>query len=217
MREKDIHNLIEQQNPEEKQRMWEKVSSQLDVEPRPKTQVKTKTKALRWASIAVALVLIVTLSITLPLTLRDDGIRYCDATQYTTDRMEQTLQEYSLMNNKDFLCVDWYDIADEVKTNYGYINDNKNDIVFFEEVIVNGETGDSISLSITDNKTRVDKFDQFYEEIDEMFVKDITVKFSEQLWKTLASFEYNGYVYYLQLDVGNAKDQIAEIIEGMLK
>lgn len=220
MREKDVHNLIEQQDPEAKQRLWDKISAQLDIAPQPeaqtKAQVKSKLKGWHWATIAVALVF-VTLSIVLPLTLKDDGVRYCDSTQYTTENLEQTLREYAVLHNKEYLYVDWYDIADERNTFYGHMKDNEKDIVFFEERILNSETGYTITLSITDNKTQVDKFEPFSEGTEEFTVKEVTVKLHQQLWQTLAMFEYKDNIYYLQLDVGNAKDELIEIIEGMLK
>lgn len=220
MREKDVHNLIEQQDPETKQRLWKRISAQLDLTPQPetqaRTQVKPRLKGWHWATIAVALVC-VTLSIVLPLTLKENGTRYCDMTQYTTEDLEQTLREYSLANNKGFLYVDWYDIADERKTNYSYINNNKNDVVFFEEFFINGETGSTLTLSITNNKTKVDRF-ELYNKVDEEFVvKGRTIKLNQQMFQTLAIFEYKGNIYYLQLDVGNAKDELTEIIKSMLK
>ena len=222
MREKDVHNLIEQQDPEAKQRLWEKISAQLDLAPQPeaqtKAQVKPKLKGWHWTTIAVALVCIVTLSIVLPLTLKDNGTRYCDSTQYTTDILGQTLREYSLAHNSKYLYVDWYNNAEEIVTKYGYINDKNDDIVFFEEFIINGDTGDTITLSITDKNTKVDRFNSFYEESEELVINGVTVKWRDNnKAETLATFEYNGYIYYLQLNVGEAKDQITEIIEGMLK
>ena len=219
MNKRDIHNLIEQQDSETKQRTWERIQSQLGDAPAAKQTTATVTKPRTkwtWAIVAITLV-VVTLSVVLPLTLTGDGVRYCDMTQYTREVLEQTLQEYSLSHNNELLYVDWYDVADDVTTTYAHINGNSNDIVFFDETTLNAETGVELVLSVTDNKTRVDKFEHYYENYEEITVSNITVK-----WRThlnvfsLATFEYQNHVYYLQLDVGDAKDQLVEIIENML-
>lgn len=217
MKKRDIHNLIEQQDLEEKQRIWEKIQSQLDVKPAPQPTVATaKPKTWKWA-VAFAVLIVVTLSVVLPLTLTGDGVRYCDMTQYTTESLGQTLRDYSASHNKELLFVDWYDIADEITTDYAHMNSDKKDIVFFEETIINGNTGEEITLSVTDNKTQVDKFEQYYKSDKEFAVNDVTVKWNSQNHATLfATFEYKNHIYYLKLDVIGGQDQMIEIIENML-
>lgn len=219
MRERDIDNFIEQQNPEAKQQIWEKVSAQLGLEDaRPKHTVAAKPNRMKWALVALAVVCIVTLSVVLPLTLRaDEGKGFCDSTQYRTTELNQTLKEYSLSRNHKLLYVDWYDIAEETKTVYGCNKNDSKDIFFFREEIVNGETGEKLTLSITDNKTRVDVLARFENANEKYDVAGIEVnwqRFNEVSF--LAKFEYGGYVYYLQLD-GSSQERLIEIVTDMLK
>lgn len=217
MREKDIHNLIEQQNPEEKREMWEKIRSQLNLDDvQPAQAVAAKPKKWKWATaIALAVAVVVTLSIVLPITLKDDGVRYCDSTKYETAELGQTLAEYSASHNRDFLYVDWYDVAYLVITSYGYNKDDKNDIYYYSEQIISDEI---ITVSITDNKTRVDIFDRFLSGNDEFVVHNITVKYCLPSFdSTIAMFEYQNNIYYLEIEEGNAQDRLAEIITDMLK
>lgn len=216
MREKDIHNLIEQEEAEAKQRIWARISPQLGLESTSKQPPVAKRKTWKWATLAIALVCIVTLSIVLPLTLKDSGSRYCDYDDYTTDSLGKTLQEYFSEHNKSLLYVDWYGVAEEVKTSYGYMVGNKNDIVFFEEKFI-ATTGEELTFAVTDNKTQVDKYKFFYENCTELAVKNATVKFSSSRGYTNATFEYKGYIYYLRLKVDDGQERLTEIIEDMLK
>lgn len=235
MREKDIHNLIEQQNPEAKQQIWEKIQSQMaeagsqpEEGVQPTKATATKTKQWKWAAVALAIVCVVTLSIVLPIVLRNDdngngggdgdGIRYCTMEQCKIEELGQTLREYSETHNKGFLYLDWYDNADEITTVYGYNKEDKNDIFYFSERIVNGETGDEVTVSVTDNKTRVDIFNRYFCNYNEYPVKDVTVKCPLNAYdKTCAMFEYQKNIYYVELKEGDALNRLLEIIQDMLK
>lgn len=220
MRENDIHNLIEQQDPERKQRVWEKICSQVDLPAARQSTPAPKKRTFKWAALAVALVCVVTLSIVLPLALRDNGPqdRYCDMTQYTTETLSQTLKEYSLSHNNSLLYVDWYDCAEELNTEYAYVIGDKGDVVFIQEYLVNSETGEGLLVALTDNRTRVDIFEEFYNSVDSTSsVNVVTVKWHNTFKDTFAMFEYQKHIYYLQLDVADGQERLTEIIEGMFK
>ena len=220
MREKDVHKLIEEQNPEAKQRIWEKVRTELnlgDLQYGPATKATAKMQPWKWSVIAVALICVITLSIVLPLTLQGGGSRFCDIEQYTREPLGQTLKEYFAANNKNLLYVDWYGNAEDVVTDYAYIKGNKSDIVYLQEFIVNGETGENITLTITDNKTRVDVLELYFICPQEKNVQGIVVNFGADSRTTRAKFEYKGYVYYLETTVRNGQELITNVIEDMLK
>lgn len=219
MKDYEIHKLIEQQNPEEKERLWQRIKAELDLPDSPPTPAPVAAKPKvwkRWTAIAAALVCVITLSIVLPLTLGGENERYCDFEHYTTASLEQNLGDYFSSNNKDLLSVDWYDIAEEVKTEYGHINEDPNDVVFFKETIVNIETGEILMLYITDNRTRVDVLEIYHTDNNTTSVRNVSVKYSSDGLYTRAMFEYNKNVYYLNIDVGNAQERLTEIIESML-
>lgn len=220
MREKDIHNLIEQQDPESKQRIWEKISAQIDVTPATSPKPVPKKKIGMWSAIAAVLVCIVTLSIVLPITLRGEdepSFRYCETTQYTTAEFNQTLKEYSLSHDNKLRYIDWYNIAEEINVVYGHMIGDTNDIVFIKEYIFNGETGEEVILFVTDNKTRVEGFESRYAGHDELIVKSVTVRYGHSATRFLAMFEYDNYIYYMQLDTTDGLERFTNIIEDMLK
>lgn len=217
MRDKDIHKLIEQENPEAKQRMWERVSAELGLNDIPQQKAVKRRQPLKWALIAATIICVVTLSIVLPIMLRDDGARFCDSTQYTTASSDQTIGEYSALNNNKFIYTDWYENADEIITDYAYLNNNKNDIIFFTETIVNGETGEVLKQSVTDNKTRVDIFDRYLnsDSNTKTTINGISVQWHNSYTNAVAVFEYKNNVYYLELE--GTQERLTEIITDMLK
>lgn len=219
MREKDVHNLIEQQDNEAKRRIWQKISAQVDVEPVPSKQTASKKKTTLISVLAAVLVCLVTLSIALPIALRDNEpkSRFCDGTQYAVIPFNQTLKEYSLSKNNGLLYVDWYDIADDVTTVYAHINDDADDIVYLSEFIANGETGELLTIYITDNRTQVDFLQAFNNVGDEDTVKNITVKYGSVQFDSVAVFEYENHIYYLTIYAGGGQARLTEIIEDMLK
>ena len=219
MRERDIHNLIEQQETEKKQRIWEKVCAQVDMTPTQPIKTAPRKRTVKWALIAMAIVCVATLSIVLPLTLRDNepSVRFCDVTQYTVEELSKPLKEYIAENNYKFLYVDWYENADEVITKCGYNKSDRNDIFFFTENIINSDTGENLLFSVTDNKTRVDVFENYYDDYQLISVQGIEVNYIGERLRSRATFEYNNYNYYLEIDVGEAQERLTEIIQDMLK
>lgn len=220
MKDYEIHKLIEQQNPEAKERLWQRIKSELDLPDNPPAPAPVAAKPKvwkRWTAIAAALVCVITLSIVLPLTLGGEKVRFCDSEHYTVAGLEQTLKEYSSAHNGNIMYVDWYDSAEEVTTEYAYMKTNVNDIVYFREDIINGETGEELTVSVTDNRTRVDIFNQYYNnEGNSETVKNISIKYLISFSSSSAIFEYDKHIYYLELAVGNAQERLTEIIESML-
>lgn len=219
MRERDIHSIIEEQNPEEKNALYEELKTRLNL-PETQTQVMPKKMKKSWVvSLATACVLIVCLAVVLPIVLTDDSnpARYRQSGDYTEVMLDCTLKEYAEQNKKQILYLDWYDIADDVQT-YKFVNkDDSNDVIFLQETISNGETGDLIYIYITDINTRVEDFEYFHG----VCTNEYTFNKVEVYWcieeKTnLAMFEYKQYRYYIEIDMLNQEDLIKEIVENML-
>ena len=198
--------------------MWQRIKAELNLPdaPQPAPVVAKPKQWKKWTAIAAALVCVITLSIVLPLTLGGEKVRFYDSKQYTTESLEQNLGDYFSSNNKKLLYVDWYGSAEEIKTRYGHINGNANDVVFYSETIINGETGETLTVYITDNKTRVDILDNYYVDTQEFNVNNISVQYKSNRLISRAMFEYNSNNYYLEIDIEDAQERLTEIIENML-
>ncbi len=225
MRERDVHDLIEQQDPEHKQELLDKIKvriaeenifpqTQQNTEHEPVAAKKKNKLTLVIASVVTACLLC--LAIVLPVTLTETKDRYCAAGDYQEEVLSYNIKEYASNNNKQLLYIDWYSIADEVTTTLNFNIKNHNDMIFVSEVLVNGETGEIVHLLITDNRTRVDVIEKWSSCDTESKIGGITVRIKELLDTHLAAFEYNGFRYYLQVDNASNQNRVAELVGQML-
>ena len=214
-RERKFHNLIKNQNREEKDRLWEKIEKEAGNEnitvvvPR-----KKKFPMGRFVAIASSCVLIVTIATIAVWKFHPEeaGPRYCTQDQYQGTRTDMTLKEYAKEINKNLLYFDWYENAELVKDYIYQLNDT-NEIICFEENIISGETGQSIKLYVVDTKTKMDMLEFFYTRCDKSIqVKDIQVNWIFSLKEANAYFEYDHYNYYLTVDAPESSETILELI-----
>lgn len=217
---KNIDSIIENQNAEQKQALFERLKPTLDISDLKPTVASSAKKKSLIASLVVACVLIVCLTITLPIVLKDDGSgdRYCQSSDYTEKQLDCTLKDYSTQNSLPLLNIDWYAVAEDVET-YKYVNVNDfNDVIYLSEGILNGETGEMVNLSIVNINTHVKDFEFFHNYCtNEYTVKDVKIYWRVGNQFSLAMFEYQGYRYYIEIDEPNREDLIKKIVAEMLK
>lgn len=217
MRERDVHNLIEQQESEAKQRIYGSIKERADFSP----SVKKQPRRIKLAVLATVMTCLVVLAVVLPITLRsnkNDGTRFCDASQYQVEQVTQTLKEYSQQKNSGMLYVDWYNVAEDVQTQIAYNVDDHADVVFFQEGIINGETGETVILYITDNKTSVDILKNYQNCNEEISVADSVVNWTidQVLYTTYIKFTHKDYTYYLEFDNAYDEQQISQLVDDMI-
>ena len=109
-----------------------------------KQPVKRKL-TMKIVSCAVAAVAAICLIVSLPFIIQNskkNSIRYCYTKDCIAEEVSYTIKDYAADNNLNLLYVDWYDIADEVQTKIYVNKDDRTDIIYFNEIIVNAETGE---------------------------------------------------------------------------
>lgn len=207
MKEEEFHKTIEEQNPDHKKILFEKICSRIDIESQPKTEKRRKIFSLKWVCIAAASICLLCVAIILPLALQNnddvpaDPNRYCSQEDYVYSLVDYTIKDYGLTHGKDIKFFDWYDFADDFQTSV-YLNKNdKNDLICIEESIVNGETGDIVTLFVTDNRTKVDFLEWYTDSCKRtQEINGVTIMWEITTSYALAKFEYFGFRYYIQLD-----------------
>lgn len=219
MRKRDIDYVIENQDRDEKQALYEKLKQRLNL---PDSQPKSSRKRLSmpWKiSLASILVLVVCLAITLPIVLKDGSEldRYCSSADCIEIELECTLKDYAEQTGRPLLYVHWYDVSEDTQT-FLYTNiNNANDMVYMQEMFMNSETGDIVCLFLSDSHTRVDALDIYHNNCTNKFnVKNVSINWCDATTESLAFFEYQGYRYYIEILEGNREDLIRDIVEGML-
>lgn len=229
MKEKELHRRIEEQDPEIKRAIYEQLREDLIAahkegvaameksQPQPQPRVRR-----RWLfAVVPACICVVLLAVMLPLLLKDkdndSGVRYLYKNEYTTEVVSYTVHDYAVEHNLSLLYLDWYAVAEPVETKVHINLHDTTDLVFLEEKIINGETGDVVILYVTEKMTRTEILEMFWTFCTyEKEVKNISVKWGGDSLKSRAMFEYNGYRYYLELADPLTEDSIFEIIEEML-
>ena len=221
MKEKDIHNLIEQQEPEKKQAAFKRIQERLNIAEVPAVQTakpkkSVKKRAFAWSAVmAVALCLAIVLPITLTGT-PDVKDRYCVAGDYETYPTEFNIEQYASNINQKILFVDWYDIAEECLTDL-YVNVNdRNDMIYLQELLVNGETGEIVDLYITDKRTKVDILSRWDSCTTVKQLEDTEVLLDVTFQSLFATFKYGYFVYYLEITNVDSESRALEIIASML-
>lgn len=221
MKERDLHELIERQDPEHKQELWEKIKVRIaaEAEPAEASVIPAAPKRRNRFTVILASVLtacLLCLAIVLPVTLTREKDRYCAAGDYVEELLSYNVKEYAARTNKNILYLDWYDFADTVTSLYYNVKDH-NDMIFISDVLVDGQTGEMITIVVTDNKTMVDVVNKWSVCNIESKVGNVIVKSKYFLQAILAKFEYNGFRYYIQLDNETDLSRVTQIVEQMLE
>lgn len=219
MKERDVHNLIERQDEEGKKALYARVCSELGIEAKAKPAPRSK-RALLWRALVPALSFcIICLAIILPVAFGNrvdpNPNRYCLSADCVEVSLDVSIKEYASQNGKSMLYVDWYDIAEDVKTK-SYVNKNdSSDIIFLDEYILNGETGDAVRISIFDKHTYLDTFDFLDNKTDEEDVyKNVHLRWKVEMQQNLGLISYGDYRYYVQ--ISEPSESIVSILKGMV-
>lgn len=258
-KEKKFHQLIEEQNQEEKARVWEKIRAKMDELPKsevaPINSVKQRN-ITKWswkqvtavASAAVVVCLsIFAIAKFLPhgnisglesstgptqvetsesssdIDTGDDSLidtpnnnRYCSADQYISNTTNKTIKQYAIETGKTLLFFDWYNETEEC-SGYIYRLTETSEIICYRETIMNPETGDLLTLYITDRFTKMD----FLEGFQEMMIyvntyNDVQISWGGSRTKAYASFEYGDDVYTIELTEPLAEENVLEYAKLLL-
>lgn len=220
-KKRSLHEIIEEQEPEAKQRMWEEVRQRIaqeDILGKGKSTCK-KFSWKKFATIAASFVLVLGIglfSVFYFMPQEELKSRYCTQDEYSSQPIEETIKKHAEFNQKNWLYLDWYDFAESVINVTYYLNSTGEEICFYEEII-NGETGDQVKIFITDNYTDLDVL-QNYKEVcyNNEIVKGTIVQYGNSVSFANAYFEYSKNRYYVELKQPMTETAILDIVEELL-
>ncbi len=223
MSKKDqLHEWIESGNEEEKARVLSRIKGELAKET-PSTVARKKLSFKKIASIAAAAVVTLGVGIFSAVYFTRQGgtpapkdeNRYCASSEYSEIATDLTLKEYALQTEQDILYFDWYENAAELRNKTFEINDTK-EVICFKEEMFNTNTGAYIKLYVTDNKTDLEELAFFNNCINENAVSNIKVNYIYTRAEGRVKFEYNGYRYYLRVDMPQSEQAMFALVEELL-
>lgn len=228
-KERDFHRLIEEQNPEEKERVWKKIESRIEserdnVEGGGEVIVLSKSKryglirnvaicclAALFFGVAVFLIL----RFTLP---ENDGFiaddrRYCTVNDYHKVDTDVTVKQYAFENGKNILYFDIYGVSEYYCDSRYLLNGTDEVICLLEEIV--DEAGAYISFYVTDDRTDIDFLDSYSSNCyNQTSVNSVTVEWGSVNDASMAKFQYGGYCYYISVDVG--EDYVLQLVHALL-
>lgn len=219
--------MIEDQNREEKDRVWEQIqrkeAERLAVEQ--KTQpVFPKAKVFSWkkwtavAASSLAAVFLGTFAVIKFFPFNNGGEnegRYFTAVSYDAVTTETTLKEYAEDIGKNLLYFDWYAETDHLKDYVWQLKDTQ-EIICFNEEIVDVETGSLVYIFVLEADIQVESFSLDESTDRKSEINGISVDWREMSTRAYANFEYEGYRYYLRVKDPADENYILTLVEELL-
>lgn len=227
LREKKFHTLIEQQDAKDKEMAWEKLKTGLDLQDDataieidgngPVLSIRSKRRII--SLVLASLILLFTIALIIGLLLQKDkknSVRYCVEEDYTVEVTDVTLAEYSLQTNQNILHFDWYNDTEYLDCSLMKLKETE-EIICISEVIMDMEGGYIIKLSVTDSQTMIDAFSDYYN----VCLNKATIGSSQVCWGSLndnsvAYFEYEKHLYYLEIFDSPKNDCVLEYVEKLV-
>lgn len=237
-KERKFHQLVEDMDREEKNRVWLAIKAQ--EEPQKNSKPVAAQKPLRRTfirrAIAVASIVLVLgggvfaatqlfpKSSTQPgntgdIQISDSGTdnenRYCSADTYSIIATETTLKELVALEQKSFLYLNWYDITDYCGDGIYQLNDSGEIIGYYED-ITDSNTGSLVSIRIISNGYQLQHLDVFENTDSVAHINDIQIDWKNARNTSYAKFKYGGYDYYVSLEYPMEPDAILDVIQELL-
>lgn len=226
-KERKFHELIEQQNREEKDAVWAKIQ-QKETERQKQEPVPVSPKARsfswrKWTPILASSLAAVVIGVFATwgfLSLKngnndDNKGRYFTSQSYETIEVQYTLKEYAQDIEKDLLYFDWYKETDYLKNQAWQLKDTQ-EVICFQEDIIDINSGCMIYIYVIETDTIIEgfSFDEGTDKKGEIKKVDINWRYSK--FRANANFEYEGYTYYLRVDEPIDENHILDLIEELL-
>lgn len=235
--DKDFRKLIESQDEEQKELLWNKIQVRMSAEEdKVNTEndggvlILSKSKDFINRKIilitSICLLIVAGLILGLCLGLNRNGLddviddspnenRYCVVGEYYSVNTVISIKQYALENNKDLLYFDIYDEIEYYDDIQYKLNDTNEVICLYEELY---DTNFAfINVFITDNRTDLDAVQAVSEGcIQTTEINSVKVDWGAEFSFGYAKFEYNGYRYYLCVEYEQAEDYVLHLVQELL-
>lgn len=226
-KERKFHELIEQQNREEKDAVWAKLQ-QKEAEREQEKPVPALPKARsffwrKWMTIAASSLAVVVIGVFSTwgfLSLNDgknndNSGRYFTSQSYETVNTQRTLKDYAQEIGENLLYFDWYEETDYLKNQAWQLKDTQ-EIICFQEEIIDINTGCKIKLLVIQADTTIEGV-SFVEETDRQTeMQEIQIDWRYSKFRAYATFAYEDYKYYLRLEEPIDENHILDLVEELL-
>ena len=225
-KEREFHELIEQQNREEKDAVWAKLQ-QKEAEREQEKPVPALPKARsfswrKWTPILASSLTAVVIGVFATwgfLSLKegnnDNKGRYFTGQAYETVEVQYTLKEYAQEIGESLLYFDWYEETEGLK-DYAWQLKDTQEIICFEEEIIDINTGCRVYLFVMEVDTTIEDFFGDEETDQKSEIDGIQIDWKYSKFRSNAKFIYEEYSYYLRLEEPMDENHILDLVEELL-
>ncbi len=226
-KERKFHELIEQQNREEKDVVWAKLQQKEGEREQEKpTPVSPKARSFSWRkwmpimASSLAAVVIGVFSTWGFLSLKDgknndNKGRYFNSQSYEIVATQITLKEYAQEIGENLLYFDWYAETDHLKDQVWQLKDTQ-EIICFEEEIVDINTGCMVYMFVIQADIEIEDFFAAEETDRTSEINGFQIDWRYTKFRAYANFEYKGYTYYVRVKEPIDENHILDLVEELL-
>ncbi len=229
-KERKFHELIEQQNQEEKQRVWEKICAMeaeraREQEQPPVIPQKRVFPWKKWVAIATCSLAVLGFGVFAMVKFIPWGVhanndgenngRYYTNQSYEIVETTDTMKDYAQNIGKNLLYFDWYAETDHLEDKIWKLNETS-EIICFQEEIVDINTGCMIDFSVTDVNVELEGFSSDKQTNKETILQGVKVYWQSDNDRAISNFEYEGYRYYLRVKEPMDENYILSLVEELL-
>ena len=236
-KERKFHQLIEQLDREEKDRVWQKIKQKEDL----RMIEEGKTIVVKYPSKKFSLRKVVAVCTTFILVIvgivglvrflpkeesvdngaggdsignEQGGNRYCDSSMYTVTASEKTLKEIAELGDETILYLDWYDVTDYYETSVYQMNGTAEIIGYYEEM-VDINTGSIISIHTIFDNYLLESLD-IYGDTDRVeYINGVEIHWASVMEYSYANFDYGTYQYFIIVEYPMAENSVLDIINEL--
>ena len=226
-RERKFHELIEQQNREEKDAVWAKIQQKEaergKKEPAPALPKTRSFFGRKWVRIMASSLTAVVIGVFATwgvLSLKNENNdankgRYFTGQAYETVEVQYTLKEYAQEIGKSLLYFDWYEETEYLK-NYALQLKDTQEIICFQEDIIDVNTGCPVYIFVMEADTEIEDFSLASETNKKSELKGVQINWQYSKIRASANFIYEDYKYYLRVKEPIDENYILDLVEELL-
>lgn len=225
-KERKFHELIEQQNREEKDAVWAKIqrkeTERKKEEPTPALPKARSFLGRKWMPILASSLAVVVIGIFSTwgfLSLKDGNNdnkgRYFNSQSYEIVNTQRTVKDYVQETGEGLLYFDWYAETDHVKDQVWQLKDTQ-EIICYNEEIVDINTGCMVYLFVIQADITIENFSVEEETDRKNEIKETQIDWRYSKFRAYATFIYEDYKYYLRVEEPIDENYILDLIETLL-
>ena len=224
-KEQKFHKLIQKQDVEEKEDLWNKIEQQTEKIEQvelgggvvAKKQPLSKQNKIIICAVALLMAILGIVLICRFVSPKndDEGFRYCKIGDYYSVDSDESINDYAIANDLDLLYFKWYEESMYYADSQFKLNATDEIVCLCEKLIDENEI--EIEQYITQKKTQIDFLNAYSESCNmQTTIKSIEVNYGTFDNDVYVSFSYKNYNYYFKFESAE-QDYVLALLEDLIQ